>query len=429
MRSLLDALTPRTGSTALLLGYSGGGDSSALLHALASLPAIRERGLRAIHVNHGMHAQSSTWAEHCRQVCAALDVPLVVCKVDVVMDAGDGPEFAARKARFAAYAKVLTEGETLVLAHHADDQIETVLLKLLRGAGPHGLAGMREKRAFNGGWLWRPWLGFSRDELGDFARSRNIEHIEDPANADANLARSYLRKELMPRLQKHWPQARQSIQHSASLCAAASDYIEQQVPDILARLSADKPGTLAAQAWTDLADALRGPTLERWLRRLDLPAPSSAQRGELEQQIRHAASDRIPRIAWPGCEIHVWRGRMHARQPRPKPAPNWAAHWNGEMLPLPAGGTLTLTSERGVIKPALQVRLRRGGERLRPAGDSHTRALRDLFQHAGLEPWLRFACPLIYADEELIAVADLYVSDAGEALFTRIGARPQWSRD
>lgn len=429
MSLLLEALTC-TEPTPLVLGYSGGADSSALLHALASLPEVRAAGLRAIHIDHGMHPESSLWVEHCLKTCSALDVPLAIRKVEVALQAGDGPEFAARKARFAAFADLLATGETLVLAHHADDQVETVLLKLLRGAGPHGLAGMRERRRFNGHWLWRPWIEFPRNEIRDFARRLRIDHVEDPANIDSNLARSYLRNEIIPRLEKHWPQARHSIRHSARLCAAASAYVEQQIPPILTTLGAQQPGTLDAGAWLGLDAALRGPTLEHWLRQRGLPPPSSAQRGEIEAQIRHAASDRVPRIDWPGCVVHLWRGRIHAEPPRPKPAHDWVAHWDGSPLQLPSGGTLTLEPPADrVLSPALQVRLRRGGERLRPVGDAHTRELRDLFQNASLEPWLRPGCPLIHAGEELIAVADLYASEAGEALFAPIHARPRWTRN
>src|SRR3546814_88459 len=127
----------------LCVAFSGGPDSTALLHALAGLPQARAHGLRALHVDHGLHADSATWAEHCRRFCAALEVPCNVLRVQVQRVSGSGLEAAARDARYAALAAQLHEGEWLLLGHHRDDQVETVLLKLLRGAGPEGLGGMR----------------------------------------------------------------------------------------------------------------------------------------------------------------------------------------------------------------------------------------------------------------------------------------------
>ncbi|HEX7916403.1 MAG TPA: tRNA lysidine(34) synthetase TilS, partial [Rudaea sp.] len=182
---------------ALVVGYSGGADSSVLLHMLARSVVARARGLRAIHVDHGLHADSAAWSEHCRATAAELNIALDVVRVEVERDRGSGLEDAARMARRAAFARLLHPGEILALAHHRDDQAETVLLKLLRGAGPEGLGGMRGLRAFGAGYLWRPLLAEPRAALLTYAREHDLRWLDDPSNTDTTLRRNFLRGEIL----------------------------------------------------------------------------------------------------------------------------------------------------------------------------------------------------------------------------------------
>ncbi|GAP66525.1 tRNA(Ile)-lysidine synthase [Mizugakiibacter sediminis] len=413
----------------LCVGYSGGPDSTALLHALAALPEARARGLRALHVDHGLHADSARWAAHCRAFAAALQVPLAVVRVEVPRGRGEGLEAAAREARHAAFAAELREGETLVLAQHRDDQAETVLLKLLRGAGPEGLGGMRGERAFARGRLWRPLLALPRAALAGYVRAHALPCIEDPANADPALARSFLRREILPRLAQHWPQAPQAIAHAAAACRDAADYLVREAATARARLQGLDPATLDAAGWAALPAALRTPVLEGWLRELGLPAPARAQAAELLRQIETCAADRVPRIAWPGAELRLWRGLLYAMAPLPEAPRDWRTPWDGAALQLPAhGGVLTLEAEAPApLDMPLEVRVGASGVRFKPAGDRHTRELRDLYQQAGVPPWQRARCPLIHAaDGTLLAVADLWCSEAGATLFERLAARPRW---
>lgn len=412
----------------LLVAYSGGRDSSVLLHVLASLPAARSRGVRAVHVDHGLHPDATAWVEHCRRFCATLDVPLVVVKVSASNVDGLGPEAAARKARYQAFSDTLRNDEWLLLAQHRDDQAETVLLKLLRGAGPEGLAGMRPLRRFAHGWLWRPWLDVPREALRDYAAAQALDCIDDPANHDPRMARSFLRSDILPRLHQHWPKVEATLAHTATLCRQAADYIDADADAALQRLRAGDAASLDASAWLALDDALRTPVLQRWLHQQQLPAPTTGQRRQLERQIREAASDRVPRVDWPGAEVRMWRNRLYAMPRRTAIPECWRAAWDGSRLALPDGGALSLSPASMRIEPSLEVRLREGGERLRPATKPHTRDLRDLLQMANLPPWLRDRCPLLYQQGKLIGIADLYVSDAGEALFSQIGAQPCWQR-
>ena len=409
----------------LCVAFSGGPDSTALLHALAQLPEARSRGLRALHVDHGLQPPSVAWARHCAHFCTTLAIPCTVLPVQVRPGDGDGLEAAARDARYAALAAQLGAGEWLVLAHHRDDQAETVLLKLLRGAGPEGLGGMRELRTFGRGQLWRPLLDVPRQLLLDYVATWQLPSIDDPSNRDTHLARNLLRHDILPRLLQHWPQAVQSIVHSAALSRAAADTLQTHWLAALDTLRDPATDSLRVADWLALAPALRDPLLDHWLHQRGLRAPTTAQRRQIEQQSR-ARPDQVPRICWPGTELRIWKGRLWAMTPRRMLPPDWQATWRGEPLQLAAGGTLELQPGSARLDVPLTLRLRRGGERIKPLGDTHTRDLRDLFQQAQLPPWHRAACPLLYLDDELVAVADRWISGRGAAVFTRAEAQPCW---
>ncbi|WP_232821094.1 tRNA lysidine(34) synthetase TilS, partial [Dyella sp. C11] len=233
----------------LCVAYSGGPDSTALLHALSQLPAARARGLRALHVDHGLHADSHAWASHCRQLAHEWGVMCLVMRVDVDHARGYGLEAAAREARYRVFAAALKHDEHLLLAHHRNDQVETVLLKLLRGAGPEGLGGMRAMRRLGQGMLWRPLLETPRDVLRDYVAQHELPCIDDPSNNDARLSRNFLRHEILPRLSQHWPQAEDSIVHSARLHRSAADALERQWRIEQARLLDPHSGSLDAHGW------------------------------------------------------------------------------------------------------------------------------------------------------------------------------------
>lgn len=421
----LAAALAATPAVPLCVAYSGGPDSTALLHALCALPEARLRGLRALHVDHGLHADSAGWSGHCRRFCAVLDVPCEVIRVQVETHRGEGLEAAARRARYAAFAQALREGEWLLLAHHRDDQAETVLLKLLRGAGPEGLGGMRERRSFGRGQLWRPLLSLSRAQLREHAEAHGLACLDDPSNADTRLSRNFLRHEILPRLVAHWPQTVDSILHGAALSRAAADALRAQWLPAFERLHDPADGSLAMPGWLALPPGLRGPLLDHWLHARGLSAPTAAQRAQIERQC-HARPGQTPSIRWPGAELRIWKDRLWALSPQASIAPDWQRAWHGEPLALPDGGELRLANPQARLQAALTVRLRRGGERIRPAGDAHSRELRDLFQQARLPPWRRLACPLLYHGEELVAVADRWFSALGQALFDAAGSRPCW---
>jgi tRNA(Ile)-lysidine synthase len=408
----------------LCVAYSGGPDSTALLHTLANLPEAHARGLRAMHIDHGLHTESARWAAHCRAFSATLGLTCDVHVAKVDLAAGIGLEAAARHARYAIFAEHLHTGERLVLGHHQDDQVETVLLKLLRGAGPEGLGGMRMERPFGKGTLWRPLLTLPQQALRDYADAHPLPYIHDPSNDDTRLARNHLRHEVIPLLKAHWPQAAVSITHSASLCRAAADALQDEWMAALATLLDEATNSLDAPRWLTMPAAVRDPLLAHWLHTQGLPAPTTAQRQQVERQCT-AQDGQLPCIQWPGAELHVWKNRLWAMAPR-SPA-EWPdeLRWQGEPLPLPGGGLLTLEPVTR-LPITLSIRRRQGGERIKPADDRHTRDLRSLFQAGAIPPWQRDNCPLLYEGDELIAVADRWLNARAEAMFCQAGGRPRW---
>lgn len=434
LSELLQAELQRLPPGPVAVGFSGGMDSSVLLHALAHTAAARQRGLRAIHVDHGLHADSSRWVTQCRRAAAELDVDLRSERVQVEASIGMGREAAARAARMAAFAAALSAGEILALAQHADDQAETVLLKLLRGAGPEGVGGMRRLRRFAAGVLWRPLLALPRAALRDYADAHHLDWIEDPSNSDLGLRRNFLRHEILPRLQQHWPQARAALAHSAAWARNAAAFIEEQATQALQRLRGSDPATLHWRAWIVLPAALRDPVLRLWLRELGRDEPAHFHVAELERQLREAGPDRLPVVRWGRTELRRYRDLLFATvAPAPLP-PHWETAWNGGELILPNGDRLLLlhraTGTPVHLTSALRVSSRRGGERLRPAGRAHTRELRHLLQEDGVPPWLRRRLPLVHDGEgALLAVADRYLSDAGQKLLALHDACIVWRHD
>ncbi|HEY2394992.1 MAG TPA: tRNA lysidine(34) synthetase TilS [Rudaea sp.] len=416
----------------IAVAFSGGMDSTVLLHALASLPGARARGLRALHIDHGLQPQSGQWSGQCREAAACLGVAFESIGIDSIAVSGRGVEDAARAARYSSLAARLGAGEVLAVAHHADDQAETVLLKLLRGAGPEGLGGMRALRVFGAGLLWRPMLDLPRGQLHAYATSHTLHWIDDPSNDNTQLRRNFLRAEILPRLRQRWPDATAAIGHSARWAVAAAQFIDQEAARALARLQGVDPTTLAWRGWLDLPEALRDPVLRRWLRILGMDEPAHFHVTELERQLRDAAEDSIPCVSWERSDVRRYRDLIYAMHRQPPLPADWQATWQSDRLALPDGSRLEWHSHNGKTMvghaPPLNVRYRHGGERIRPADAMHTRELRLLLQEAGVPPWQRDRIPLIHAGTELIVVGDIFLSTDGRRLYEQLQARIVWMR-
>ncbi|HSD17856.1 MAG TPA: tRNA lysidine(34) synthetase TilS [Thermomonas sp.] len=416
---------PRAG--ACLVGFSGGLDSTVLLHLLASDAVARRAGLRAIHVHHGLHADADHWADHCQRSCDALGVSLAIVRVDVDRASGLGLEGAARDARHRAFAEALGDDEILVLAHHRDDQAETFLLRALRGSGVDGLAAMRPWRAHANGWLWRPLLDLPRESLLAHAREHDLHWLDDPANADLGFDRNFLRNQVLPLLRERWPQASASLARSAALGAQAMDLLELEDTSTLLLAMVDD-STLKLAALQDIPPERRARVLRRWIGGLGLPAlPGHAI--ERIETLLLADGDAGGCFEWAGARIERWRDVLHAQRIREPLPPAWSETWDGAApLALPTGGTLTLAGVAGFDRP-VRVHARQGGERIVLPRRAHSHALKHVLQDHGMPPWQRIRLPLLSSfDGELLAAGDAILSASLADWLAARDARLHWAR-
>ena len=376
----------------ICIALSGGLDSSVLLHALAS---VRPRGLRAIHVHHGLHAEADTWAAHCEHACAALGVPLAIERVTVVA-AGEGPEAAARQARHAGFRRQLGAGEWLALAHHRDDQAETFLLRALRASGPDGLAAMRRLRAFGRGTLWRPLLELPRTCLRAYADAHAIPWIEDPGNACSEFDRNFLRHEVMPLLRTRWPQADAAFAQAARLADDAHRLLSAGDEAELDRTRANgEPTLLRLSTLLRMAPTLRARVLRLWVRTLGLPPLPGSALAHIERDVLGCAPERNAAYQWGDARIERWGDLLHASTRLPPIPRDWARVWDGvEPLHLPDGSRLRLRGGRGFARP-VRVRPRLGGERIDLPGRTHSTSLKKHLQAIGMPVWERRSLPLL----------------------------------
>jgi tRNA(Ile)-lysidine synthase len=397
------------GEGPLAIAFSGGLDSTVLLHLAAADPRLRARGLRALHVNHGLHGDAAQWAGHCAAQCAALGVPFEGLHVEVA-PRGNGLEAAARAARYAALQASQRAGELIALAHHRDDQAETVLLRLLRGAGD-GLAAMRPLRAFGSGWLWRPLLALPREALRDHARQQGLRWIDDPSNDSDRHDRNYLRHRVMPLLVERWPAASAALARSAGLLATQSDLLAAEDARRLAQVQGTDPHSLSVPALLTESPAWRDRLIRAWLVALDLPALPADALATIAGELLPARADARAEFAWSGAVVRRWRDLLHAGWAQPPLAPDWVSEWDGRAaLALPTGDRLQLEPAAAFEAP-VHVRARQGGERLRLPGRDHHTELKTLLQSLGVPPWQRARLPLVFAaDGELLAAGDVAVS-------------------
>lgn len=399
--------------------FSGGLDSTVLLHALA---AAGVGPLAAVHVHHGLQAAAEDWVTHCRAVCAALRLPLQVCRVAVDGAAPEGPEAAARKARYAALRGVMHPGDCLVVAHQRDDQAETVLLRLLRGAGSEGLSAMRPLTPFAAGWLWRPLLGTPRGALRAWAQRRGLQWVEDPQNQDVHYRRVWLRREILPALRRVVPQCDAVLARTAEVLAADVEVLAEVAAADLRTVQ--DGATLSVRRLRTLSPARRRNAVRAWLAQRGFRAPDRAASETLDRDVLAARADAVPVLRLGGCEVRRYRDALHLMAPLSS-APQGVLRWTlGSTLVLPAGcGRLRAS---GVPPDALEVRFPRGGERLKPAGQEHTRTLKNLFQEAGVPPWQRLRTPLVWRAGELAWVGGVAHSAEWQRWCDAYGWRMTW---
>jgi tRNA(Ile)-lysidine synthase len=414
---LLLNLAPWRNARAWRIAFSGGLDSTVLLHLLAhlgkteSLPA-----LSAIHVHHGLQAVADAWPEHCRSVCDAWGVPLQVVRVQV--QPGASLERAARDARYGAFKEAIQANEVLLTAQHRDDQAETLLFRLLRGAGVRGLSGMPRQRPLGNGYLLRPLLDATRAELEAYAAEHQLSWIEDPSNQDRQFSRNYLRHQVFPALTARWPQAlatmARSVAHLSEAQALLDDLAQIDLSQAITPSDFDWLGlpSLELAALEKLSAARQRNALSHWLEpRTRLP---DSDHWSGWDNLRDAAGDARPIWRLADGELHRAGGRLWWL------SGGWlkplldAGNWPDPALPraLPDNGVLTLTGR--IPDGPLQIRYREGGEVMELPHRGH-RDLKRLLNERGVPQFMRGRLPLLFKGEQLLAVPNLKGLDSDAA--------------
>jgi len=429
LAAALDALDPDWRGARHCIAYSGGLDSAVLLHAMASLARASGMLLRAVHVDHGLQPGSAEWSDACADACRRLGVPFSAIALGLVPAPGQSIEAQARTARYAAIAGALGDGERLLTAHQRDDQLETVLIQLLRGAGPAGLAAMPGRAALGRGWQLRPLLGFDRAALADYARREGLAWHEDPMNADPRFDRAYLRQRILPALRERWPAASATVarssRHIAEVARLAAALAALDAADAL------DAGRLSVAGLASLAPERRTNLLRWWLHEQGFPPPPAARLERGLHDLLGARADGAPRLAWDGGEIRRHRGWLYAIAalapavaPQAREDGSWDLGAGLGRFELVAGAGGGLCAERA---KASVVRFRSGGETIRPHADRPRRRLKDLCREAGIVPWMRERLPLVFAGDRLAAVGDLWIDADFAAGAGRPALVPVWS--
>ena len=429
----------------LYVGYSGGLDSHVLLHVIIEL--IGKKRITAVHVNHQLSSNSDIWQKHCEDRCLEIGVD-IICKTVSIKNRGTGIEDAARNARYSVFEKLLKKNDLLILAHHADDQIETMLFRLFRGSGIKGMSGMPISRLLGNGELFRPLLPFFRRDLESYASANQINWIEDDSNLDIAFDRNFIRHKLIPTINERWPNSSFKLNRSANIFAES---------DFLINILAQKDFKIVKEVservgWSISIDKLNGFEIIRqknilryWFNLHNLTLPSYAVLDNALNQMIGSKIDAEPIVSWGDLQLRRFNKKLYLL-PLNFEDPNYSVKkkkgrelleknsikWDGSshlILPDSSSLSVKLKMKGGLridVKKNLEIRFRSGGERCKPQGRSGSNTLKKLFQEYSLEPWLRNNIPLIYIDNRLAAVGDLWVCDEFCAEPDELGIQLEW---
>ena len=429
----------------LYVGYSGGLDSHVLLHVIIEL--IGKKRITAVHVNHQLSSNSDIWQKHCEDRCLEIGVD-IICKTVSIKNRGTGIEDAARNARYSVFEKLLKKNDLLILAHHADDQIETMLFRLFRGSGIKGMSGMPISRLLGNGELFRPLLPFFRRDLESYASANQINWIEDDSNLDIAFDRNFIRHKLIPTINERWPNSSFKLNRSANIFAES---------DFLINILAQKDFKIVTEVservgWSISIDKLNGFEIIRqknilryWFNLHNLTLPSYAVLDNALNQMIGSKIDAEPIVSWGDLQLRRFNKKLYLL-PLNFEDPNYSVKkkkgrelleknsikWDGSshlILPDSSSLCVKLKMKGGLridVKKNLEIRFRSGGERCKPKGRSGSNTLKKLFQEYSLEPWLRNNIPLIYIDNRLAAVGDLWVCDEFCAEPDELGIQLEW---
>lgn len=388
-----------------------------MLHLCAQNPPLREK-LCALHIHHGIQDAADAWLEHCATTADALGVAFQSRHVDARPRPGQSPEETARNARYRAFAEVLNDGEVLLSAQHRDDQIETLLLQLFRGAGLAGLAAMPRQAACGKGWLLRPLLDVSRDAILAYAEVHRLHWVEDPSNAEHDYDRNYLRHAIMPLLRQRWPGVAKTVARTARHCANAQAFNDEIAAQLLAVACDQSDNTLKIGFLQTLDRYRKQLLLRQWFKALGQKMPAETVIERIIDELINANSGHYLQLQLRGGAVRRYRNKLYWLTPQERIDTSIQYEWTvaQEVMQLPGNGCLQrIAAAAPGIDPELwncnrvTVRYRQGGESIRLPGREGAHELKKIFQESGVPPWEREKMPLLFIGEQLAAIGDLWI--------------------
>ena len=415
-QKILESLPAVQTASCCVVAYSGGVDSHVLLHLCksAGLP------LRAVHIHHGLQTDADAWDMHCRKVCEQLDIGYRCLHVNAVPAQGESPEDAARTARYQALVEQLAADEVLLTAHHLDDQAETFLLQLLRGAGPAGLASMPLIKPFGEGHHVRPLLTINQDQIRQYAEEHQLDWVDDPSNADISYDRNYLRQEVLPLLRKNWPAMAESISQAANLQQDSLEIIDAMAAIDLSAVAGQQKNSLIISRLRELPVPRQYNVLRYWINQAGYDKPKRNILQEILNSVVPAAEDATPLVFWGDTEVRRYKDMLYVLPALSSEEIHHVYAWDGEQplyvdtlkLELRLEQSQGKGLQQNAVTSGLTVRFRQGGEQIRPHGRRHTHSLKKLMQEAGIPPWQRNRIPLLYINNELACVCGYWVAES-----------------
>ncbi len=411
-QQIIGDLIDLTQGKQIWIAYSGGVDSHVLLHLLATANDPELGIVSAIHIDHGLHADSERWAKHCAEVSANLAIELCNLKADVTESDELGMEAAARKARYQAFQQQLTDNDVLLTAQHQHDQAETLLLQLFRGAGPKGLSAMPQQLSLGESTIIRPFLKIPQQDILAYATQHQLHWIDDPSNSETRWNRNYIRHTIWPDIEQRWPSAAKTISRSAEHCADATELMDELAAQDLDSLVTDKTsGFLPITQLLALSPARQKNVLRHYIECKQFALPSTAGLQKVIDEVCLAKQDSNPVVSWQGVEVRRYQNQLYFMQPLAEHDSNQILQCGSlEDVVLNNGDIVTWQKVKSgglsqqTIADRLTIRFRQGGEQIMPQGHAHHKTLKHLFQQWMVPSWQRDRTPLLYYGEELIAV-------------------------
>ncbi len=414
---ITQTLTSFTSHKKFLIAYSGGLDSHVLLHLMAGVRDIDNAEIRAIYVNHGLQKEAEAWGQHCLRTCKALSVPCEIIELNLQQPKGESLEALARQARYQALVKSLQRDEILLTAQHQNDQGETLLLQLFRGAGVEGLASMPHACQFGKGLHLRPLLNVSRQALQNYAEIHRLHFIDDPSNQDQRFDRNFLRQNIMPQLEKRWQGLSKVLSRVAAHQAEAKALLDEYAALDLKKIQTGRGGDqVLISGLLELSKNRQKLVLRYWIRQQGYRLPSEKKIAHIFSDVLHARADAMPLVSWHGAdvktEIRRYQGKLYILKAVSDFDATQVIDWDlKQPLSLAEIGVTLFPEDVKDFLPntkrAVTVRFRQGGEKIYSTQHGKHLSLKKCFQGSHIPPWWRSRVPLVYQGEQLVYVPGL----------------------